>query len=325
MARSNPLRFGGSLPFCTACRPCPEGAKGIGVLANVPKSVINMRGRFEAFRQGLRELGYVEGRNVVFQFRYPRTISGRVAELTRLASELVRMRPHVIFTHSSPATDVLRKATRTIPIVVGVGVDRHVASYSHPGGNITGLSSIAQNLLGKQLQIFREAFPRMTRVAILWNPDHRSHAANVKKAKRASTILGLDLIPVGLTDGKSLNAAFDLMLAEKVQGVLILRGGMLVNLRPRISDKATAMALPTMFGHPSEARAGGLLAYGTNVTAMYRRAATYVDKILKGAKAGDLPVERPTKFDMIVNLKTARKLGVTIPSSILLRADEVIE
>jgi putative ABC transport system substrate-binding protein len=297
----------------------------IGILSNFPKSNTAIRPRIEAFRQGLRDLGYLEGRNVTFDYRYPETMSGREARLAKLAAELVELNPDVIFTFSSPAGDAAKNATRTIPIIFGVSVDRHVANFSRPGGNITGLSSISKDLIGKQLQTFRETVPGLNKVAVLWNPEHRSHAAVVERTKTAAAVLGLNLVAIDADSVAALPGAFERMIARKVQGVLILRGGMFVTLRPRISDIANRLGLPTMFGHPSEAEAGGLMAYGTNTGALFRRAASYVDKILKGAKPADLPVERPTRFDLVINLKTAKALGIKIPRAILLRADKVIE
>jgi len=315
-----------TVTFGVAAQPQAAGkVYRIGILSNVPKSNAGIRPRYKAFIQGLRDLGYVEGRNVVFLYRFPRSMSGRETQLARLATELVKLKPDVIFTFSSPATDMAVRATHTIPIVVGVAVNRHVANYRHPGGNVTGLSSSAGDLVPKQLQLFQEAVPGLKKVAVMWNPDHHSHADNVKKAQTAAPALGLEIVPVGVTTKSALPRAFNRMIAEKVQGLLVLRGGVLVNIRPHISDHANKLGIPTMFGHPVEARAGGLMSYGVSVRRMFRQAATYVDKILKGARPADLPVERPTKLDLVLNLKTAKRLHITFPRSILLRADEVIE
>lgn len=297
----------------------------IGVLSNAPKSNKAVSERIAQFRDELRKLGYVDGRNAEFHYRYPTSTSGRAAQQAVLAQELVALKPDVIFTFSSPATDSVQSTTRTIPVVVGVGVDRFVKDFSHPSGNITGLSSNSKDLIGKQLQIFRETLPNLKKVAVLWNPEHRAHPAFVKETKRAAATLGLQLVTVPAAKPAAFAAAFQRMSEEKVDGVLILRGGMFVSLRPRLSNLANVHGIPSMFGHPSEAQAGGLMSYGTNVEALFRRAATYVDKILKGAKPADLPAEWPTKFNLVINLKTAKKLGLVVPPSILLRANDVIE
>lgn len=297
----------------------------VGILSNAPQSVKVMEKRLGDFRKGLLDLGYVEGRNVEFHNRYPATMANRAVQQAVLAKELVALNPHVIFTFSSPATDSVQKATRTIPIVVGVSVDRFVNDFSRPDGNITGLSSNSVGVLGKQLQIFREAVPKLHRVAVLWNPQHRAHKPSMEKAKEAAATLGLTLVPVAAAKPSSFAEAFQTMAESKVDGVLILRGGMFVNSRPKLSDLANKFGIPSMFGHPVEAKAGGLISYGTNVSALFRRAAHYVDKILKGAKPSDLPVERPTQFDLVINARTAQKLGLSVPPTLLLRATEVIE
>ncbi len=297
----------------------------IGILSNAPKTNKQIVERLSQFRDELQQLGHVEGRNVEFHYRYPSSMSRRAKEQIVLAKELINLEPDVIFTWSSPATDSIHQATRTIPVVVGVSVDRFVNNFGRPGGNITGLSSQQQDVIGKQLQIFHETISGLKKVGLLWEPGHAAHSSVVKEVRRAATSLGLELFVVPASDPTSFGPAFDKMKKENVDGVLILRGGLFVNSRPQLSDLANKHGIPSMFGHPSEARTGGLISYGTNVEALFRRAAHYVDKILKGAKPRDLPVERPTKFVLTVNLKTAKKLGISIPPTILLRANEVIE
>jgi len=293
----------------------------IGFLSHTTLSKIAVR--FEAFRQGLRDLGYEEGRNVTIAFR---SSEGHNERLPAIAAGLVRENVDVIVTTGSPAPQAARAATGTIPIVVVVGVDRHVASLRRPGGNITGLSSIAAHLVPKQLEILKETISDLTRVALLWNTTHRGHPRNVKQAKQAAPSLRLDLVSVGVSKVSDFPDAFRRMAAEGVGAVVISRGGLFVRNRTSLAALAGAAGLPTMFGHPVEAREdGALLAYGTMLNALFRRAATYVDKILKGADPGELPVERPTHFALVVNLKTAKALGITVPASILLRATEVIE
>lgn len=318
------------LVLCLLAAPVVAGAQQtpkvprIGFLATIPLPVLS--DRIEGFRQGLRELGYVESRNITIEFR---SAEGKYERLPELAAELVREKVDVIVTTGQPAPDAARNATRTIPIVFAVIGDPVaegvVASLDRPGGNITGLSSIASDVIGKQLELLKEVVPRLSRVAVLRDPAHRGHVKNVQQAEEASRALGLRLVVVDVDGAANLDGALRRMAAEGVDGALILRGGLFVHLRERLSNLAVKAALPTMWGHPEEAEAGGFMAYGTDVPALYRRAATYVDKILKGARTADLPVEQPTKFELIVNLKTAKALGLTIPASVLLRADRVIQ
>ena len=296
----------------------------IGFLGHVPHTPV-LEGRMNAFRLGLSELGYQEGRNIEIVYRYPERKQGRVSRLAELAAEFVRDRVDVIVVPAQPATDAVRKATTTIPIVVMIGADRVVANLRRPEGNVTGLSSMSLEVLGKQLQLFKEAVTGLSKVAVLWNPGHKHHASNLRECKSVAKELGLRFFAAELRSPAALDDAFRRIAAAGVNGVLVLRGGMLASLRPRISDKANKIGLPTMFGLPADATAGGLMAYGTPVPALYHRAASYVDWIFKGAKPADLPVERPTRFDFVLNLKTAKALGITFPPSILLRADRVIE
>jgi putative ABC transport system substrate-binding protein len=296
----------------------------VGFLGHVPHTTV-LKDRMEAFRRGLSELGYREGRNIEIVYRYPERKQGRVSRLAELAAEFVRDRVDVIVVPAQPATDAARKATKTIPIVVMIGADRVIANLRRPGGNVTGLSSMSFHVLGKQLQLFKEAVPGLSKVAVFWNPGHRHHLSNVRVIENAAKVLGLRIFAAELRGPAALDDAFRRIAAAGVDGVMVFRGGMLARLGPRIADKANKKGLPTMFGLPADARVGGLMSYGTPVPALYRRAAAYVDKILKGAKPADLPVERPTKFDFVLNLKTAKALGITIPHSILLRATEVIE
>ena len=298
----------------------------IGILSNAPESYEIARELISQFRDGLRSLGYVAGRNVEFLYRYPSSMAGRKVRLPLLAKALAALKPDVIFTFGWPAIGSAQKATRTIPVVVGVGLNPTVVKdFSHPGANITGLSSMAEHLVGKQLQIFREAVPGLKKVALLWNSQNRNHPRDVEDARRAAHALGMTLFPVPAGKPAGFAPAFEKMADERVGGVIILRDGLFVNSRPQLSNLATRHRIPSMFGHPSEAEDGGLMAYGTNLNALFRRAATYVDKILKGAKPSELPVEQPTQFELVVNLRTAKALGITVPPSILLRADKVIE
>ena len=303
----------------------PDKVYRIGILSNAPESNTTIAKRIDQFRNELRMLGYVDGTNIEFSYRYPSTMARREVEQPALAKELVALKPDVIFTFSSPASDAVQMATRTIPVVVGVSVDRFVKDISHPQGNFTGLSSRPKDVVGKQLDIFREAVPGLKKVAVLWNPEHRGHPPVVKEVKRAAEILGIKLSIIPAARPADFAPAFERIAEQRVDGVLILRGGLFVNSRPQLLDLANKYRIPSMFGHPSEARAGGLMSYGTNVEALFRRAAHYVDRILKGAKPAELPVEQPTTFDLVINLKTAKALGHVFPRSILLHANEVIE
>jgi putative ABC transport system substrate-binding protein len=295
----------------------------IGVLSNGPRISVN----WEAFRLGLHELGYIEGRNIVIEWRFGNRNANRLA---KMAAELVALNVDVIVTSGPPAPHTALKATRTIPIVVGVS-SNYVArglvkSLSSPGANLTGLSSMAPDLIGKQLQLFKETIPGLSRVAVLRNPDHRAYAQIGRQAKGAAKALGLGLVFIDVRKSAEFFGAFRQMIAKGVDGALVQRGGPFFGNRKQLAALAGKAALPIMFGHPREGREkGAFMAYGTSLAALYRRAATYVDRILKGAKPAEMPVERPTKFELVINLKTAKALGITIPPSILLRADEVIE
>ncbi len=288
--------------------------------------------RIEAFRQEMRRLGYVEGRNLEIEFRkyrYAKRKSDRPTDLAALAADLVRHKVDVIVCSGPIAPRAAMSVTRTIPIVVAVTgnfvVQGLAASLRRPGGNVTGLTAMGADVIGKQLELFKETVPGLSRVAVLRNPSNRTHSLVVRQAKEAARALGLQLAIIDMQGSDELPGIFRKLAADRINGLLILRDGKLIKLRSRISDLAKETRLPTMFGHLVEAVAGGLMSYGTDVNAMFRRAASYVDKIFKGANPAEMPIERPTKFDLVVNLKTAKALGITFPRSILLRADKVIE
>ncbi len=280
---------------------------------------------FPAFLQGLRELGYVEGKNIVIESRYAHGSRDRLAEL---AAELVRLNVGVIVCPGSAARAAM-KSTRTIPIVVTVAGDyvtrEWAQSLRRPGGNVTGLSTLALDLMGKQLQLLKETVPTLSRVAIFHLPDNRAHANLVRQAKEAAPIFGLGLIAIPVDGAADLPAAFRRMKAEGIDGFVVLRSGFFIRLRGRMTTLAREAGLPSLFGHRVEVAAGGLMAYGADTKALFHGAASYVDRILKGADPATLPISQATKFDLTVNLKTAKALGVTFPPSILLRATEVIE
>ena len=280
----------------------------------------------ESFRQGLRELGYVEGQNIAIEYRFA---EGRPERLLALAAELVLLKVDVIVTGGPPAPEAAKQATGTIPIVFAVAADPVaaglVASLARPGGNVTGLASISGEVVGKELELLKDAAPKVSRVAVLQNPSNDSHPHTLREVEGAARILGLQLHIVRARTPNEIEAAFTAMRSQRAGGVLVLRDPLFLTQRTKIAALAAKSRLPAVYGFREEAEAGGLMAYGASVPLMYRRAATYVDKILKGAKPADLPVEQPTKFELVINLKTAKALGLTIPPSLLQRADEVIQ
>ena len=282
--------------------------------------------RLEAFRQGLRELGYVEGQNISIEARWAQ---GKYDRLFDLAAELVRLKVDVIVTYTTPTIWAAQQATETIPIVMAGAGDPvsagFVASLARPGRNITGLSLMAPELVGKQLEILSEVVPKATRVAVLGNPGHPITAPQWQHVQDAARALRLQLQFREARSPRDIDSAFPKMTKEGAGAVVVLLDVMLEGQRTRVAELATKRRLPSVFGLIDFAEAGGLMAYGADIRNRFRRVAVYMDKILKGAQPADLPVEQPTKFELVINLKTAKALGLTIPQSLLLRADEVIE
>jgi putative tryptophan/tyrosine transport system substrate-binding protein len=279
----------------------------------------------EALRNGLRDLGYVEGKNIIIEFRW----AERADQTPDLATQLVHMNVDVIFAPASTQVEPARKATKTIPIVfaqhadpVGLG---DVASLSRPGGNITGLSMLLTELCVKELEILKETVPRATRIGVLWDPTTPSHLTAIKAIEVASEKLGVELVmaPAGtITD---IEGGFSTMTRGRVGGVLVL-GSPLFNAQGTLlAELQVKHQLPEIFANRANVDSGGLMSYGADFNDLYRRAATYIDKILKGTKPADLPVEQASKYVLVVNLKAAKALGLTIPPTVLARADEVIE
>ncbi len=283
----------------------------------------------EAFRQGLRDLGYVEGRNVVIEYR---DAEGKFERLPALAAELVALKVDVIVAPSTLAALAAKQATKTIPIVfaaagdaVGSGL---VTSLARPGGNVTGLSVLAPELVGKRLELLKQAVPGVTRVAALWHPGdyaERTDKDMLKEADVAARALGVRLQVVEARGPADIDRAFSDMTRARAGALTVFSTPMFSTERRRLVDLAAKNRLPTMFSFRDYVDAGGLMAYGPSLADLARRAATYVDKILNGARPADLPVEQPTKFELVINLKTAKALGLTIPPSLLARADEVIQ
>jgi putative ABC transport system substrate-binding protein len=280
----------------------------------------------EAFRQGLRELGYVEGQNIAIEYRWA---EGKYERLPALAAELVRLKVDVIVTSAPPVPLAAKQATSTIPIVFTTAIDPVaqglVVSLARPGGNITGLASIGQEVVGKHLELLKEVAPKVSQVAVLQNPSTPLHTQILRQAEDAARALEVHLHVLQARTPAEIDAAFTAMRSQRAGGVLVLRDAFFFAQRTQIVALAAKSRLPAVYGFREEAEAGGLMAYGASLHQMWRRAATYVDKILKGAKPADLPVEQPTKFELVINLKTAKALGLTIPPSLLLRADEVIQ
>ena len=281
---------------------------------------------FAAFRERLRELGYVEGQNIKIESRWAEDNYDRLAGL---AADLVRLKVDVIVTYGTPASQAAKRAAGTIPIVMAAIIDPVasglVTNIARPGGNLTGQSMMSPDLVGKQLEILKEVVPKVSRVALLHNPANPGNAPQVRHAQDAAPALGVRLQPLGARGPSEVDSAFAAMTSEQAGAVIVLVDAVLQDNRTRITDLAARHRLPAVYGLNEYAAAGGLMAYGPNRLDMFRRAATYVDKILKGANPGDLPVEQPTKFELVINLKTANALGLTIPPSLLLRADQVIE
>jgi putative ABC transport system substrate-binding protein len=280
----------------------------------------------EAFRRGLRDLGWIEGQNIVIEHRWS---EGRFDRLNDLAEELVRLKVDVIVAPSSIYTGAAKRATSTIPIVflshadpIGSG---HLGSLARPGGNITGLSLMMTETNAKLLELFKEAVPGLSRVAVIWDPATPSHGPGLNAVEVAGRALGLRIQPVAVRSATEFDSAFSAIVRERASGVLVLSTPLFISEAQRLAELAMKHKLPSMFGPRAHVEAGGLLSFGPDRADLWRRGAIYVDKILKGAKPADLPVQQPTKFELVVNLKTAKALGLTIPPSFLMRADHVVQ
>jgi putative tryptophan/tyrosine transport system substrate-binding protein len=280
----------------------------------------------DAFRQGLRELGYIEGQNIVIEYRFA---SGQVGQLPELAAELARLKVEVMVTPGTPASLAAKQATSTIPIViagvadaVGAGL---VANFARPGGNVTGLTSISTELGGKRLHLLKGLVPHTSRVAVLHNPADQSNLLVLGELQEAAPALGLTLQPIGTREAGDFEGAFVEMARERADAMFGVPGVLTFEHRQTIVDLAAKQRMPAMWGHRQFVDVGGLMSYAVNFYDQCRRAATYMDKILKGAKPADLPVQQPTRFELVINLKTAMTLGLTVPQLLLAQADEVIE
>src|SRR5436309_1492844 len=280
----------------------------------------------EAFRQGLREVGYVDGQNIVIEYRYA---EGKAERLPDLAAELVSLKVDIIVAGGTPPPLAAKRATTTIPIVmtsagdpVGSGL---VASLAKPGGNVTGLSTFTRDLAAKRLQLLKEVVPVVSRVAVLWNAANPYAVLNMRETEAAARTLGLQVQSVEVRGPDEMETGSSTAIRWRAGAFIVVDDPFTYLHRTRIADLAARSQLPAMYGFRQYAEAGGLMAFGTSLADLSRRAATYVDKILKGAKPADLPVEQPTQFEPVINAKTAKALKLTIPPSVLLRADQVIE
>jgi putative ABC transport system substrate-binding protein len=301
----------------------PASPRRIGVLlvASSPESKLARQ-----FRQGLLDAGYVEGRDVVIEWRFA---SGDYARVPELVADLVQRNVDVIVVESTPAAQAVKRATSTIPIVMALVADPVgsglVASLSHPGGNVTGLSMMLADLTAKRLQLLKEVVPRATRVAVLWTPAMPWHPKAIAELKVAAPSLAIELTFVSARSPEEFSPAFSAVSQAHAHALYVLDAPLFFAHQTTLFKLASKARLPTIYAERLYADEGGLMSYGANYGDLFRRSAGYVDKILKGAKPGDLPIEQPTKFELIVNLKTARALGLTIPEAVLLQADDVIK
>jgi putative ABC transport system substrate-binding protein len=301
----------------------PTKIPRIGYLSGPsPSTSANRR---QAFRQGLRELGYVEGKNIVIEYRYA---EGKFDRLPALAAELVGLKVDIIVTSGPQTTRPAKQATSTIPIVMGQDPDPvgngFVASLARPGGNVTGLATLAPELSGKQLELLKETVPKLSRVAVFGTSINPGNAQNLREVELAAKAFGVKLQYLDVLSPNDIETAFQAASTGHADAVLMLPGSVLVLRRAQLTDLAVKSRLPAIYPQAEFTEAGGLMYYGTNTPDLFRRAATYVDKILKGAKPADLPVEQPTKFEFVINLKAAKQIGLTIPPNVLVRADKVI-
>jgi putative tryptophan/tyrosine transport system substrate-binding protein len=318
-------------PCCSGtgccCGDSPGAAAGedprIGFLGNSTAAL--EENLVEPFRQGLRDLGYVEGRNILIEYRWA---EGKYERFPTLIAELIALKVDVIVTAGTPASLAVKKATTSIPLVmiavgdpVGTGL---ITSLAHPGGNIPGLTSIAGDLEGKRLELLREVVPGLSHVAVFWNPASPFQVVAEKEVQAAARVLRMKVLSLGVQAQEQLDNAFATIRRERPGALLVLADRLFLHNRARIMDFATQNRLPGVHAYVELVEAGGLMSYGPSYADMHKRAAIYVDKILKGRKPADLPVEQPMKFEFVVNLKAAKQIGLTVPPNVLARADRVI-
>jgi putative ABC transport system substrate-binding protein len=302
----------------------PATVPRIGFQLDAPASAV--ASRIDAFRQGLRELGYIEGKNIIIEWR---SSEGKIERRHEIAAELVRLKVDVIVSAGPTVTRAVREATSTIPIVMGQDTDPvgsgFVASLAHPGGNITGLAALAPEMSGKQLELMKEIIPKLSRVAVIGNSTNPGDAQALRETVLAGGSVEVYLRYLDVLDPKDIETVFRAAAKGRADAVLVLGNPTLNAHRKQIADLAVKHRLPATYARPEFVNAGGLMYYGTSYNDLFRRAATYVDKILKGAKPMDLPVEQAKKFEFIVNLKAAKQIALKIPPNVLARADKVIK
>jgi putative ABC transport system substrate-binding protein len=281
--------------------------------------------RVEGFRQGLRELGYIEAKNIAIEWRYA---EGKEDLVSKLAAELVQLNVEIIVTDGTNVTHAARSATKTIPIVMASDADPvgngFVASLARPGGNVTGLVNLIAGLSGKRLELLKEAIPGISRVGIVWNPENPSSVSGFKETQEAAQTLAMQLLSLEVRSADDFAGAIQAATKGRTRALTVVSDSLMFSNRRQLLELAIKNKLPSMHTQSLWVEAGALMSYGTHFPDLYRRAASYVDKILKGAKPADLPVEQPKKFELVFNLKTAKQIGLTIPSNVLARADKVI-
>ena len=313
------------LPAALTSAQQPTKIPRIGFLSLAAPSTTNPL-RVEAFRQGLRQLGYAEGKGIIIEYRFA---DGKLDRLSELAAELVRLKVEVIVTAGPAPTRAAKGATATIPIVMTQDPDPvgngFVASLARPGRNITGLSTHAPEISGKQLELLKEILPKLSQVAVFGTSTIPGHALSLREIGLASGALNVQLQYLDVLGPKDIETAFRAASKGRADALIVLGGAVLISQRTRILEFAVKSRLPVIYTGPTFVDAGGLMSYGVSVTDLARRAATYVDKILKGAKPADLPIEQPTSFELIINLKSAKQIGLTISPNVLARADKVIK
>jgi putative tryptophan/tyrosine transport system substrate-binding protein len=291
--------------------------------ASSPSAIL---ARYEAFRQGLRELGYVEEKNIIIEYRYA---EGKLDRLREIMAELVRLKVNLIVTAGPSATRAAKEATSIIPIVMALDYDPvgngFVASLAQPGGNITGLSALYPEMSGKQLELLKEIVPGLSHVAVLGSSTQPGNAHAVKETELAAAGFGVKLQYLNVLVPKDIEAAFGAATKGRTEAIVVLAGPVLLSHRTQVAESAVKSRIPVTYQASEYVEAGGLMSYGVTIADLHRRAATYADRILKGAKPADLPVEQPTKFELVINLKAARQIGLTIPPNVLARADRVIK
>jgi putative ABC transport system substrate-binding protein len=303
-----------------------ERTRRIGILQGLAAGDPEWQRRFTAFKQGLQELGWSEGRNIAFEFRFA---DNKPERLPALAAELAQANVDVIVTNAAQPVEAARKATSTIPIVMATVGDAlgagYVASLARPGGNVTGLTLVATEQSAKRLQLLKEFSPNLMRVAVLWNGNASGHRLQLKEMELSAPTLGIAVQSIPIRNAGELDAALQSAKQANAQALATMDDPLVQSQRARIVEFARQQRVPLMAEFRPITEAGGLMSYGPNQIDLWRRAATYIDKIFKGANPAELPVEQPTKFELVVNLKTARDIGIELPTSILLRADELIE